>query len=593
MLEITVFNSNDHFQTTVHESAFTVGACGNGSNRIVVEDELVSDYQCRCELIQGESGARLKLTNLGRSMVAGDNSRIHHHVTRELELPCVLGAGQSYIEIVESKCTESFDRSIRQIENIGTSSPEELTRANSRSEISPSPDTLSSWFEALGQIQRSTAGEAAFFELAARCVFNPGGLDGCIVLQRQDDDWVIVSQHIPIPVYGVSYRKDLVQRAYQSRLPLFHDSALMADCDCTDGLHASVVCPVFDGEGEVVAMVYGFRRLQERSNRKGIRHLEAKFVSVVADSISAGIIRLNHEADRARKRVLLEQAFSPAVAARLESNPDFLNGQDREVTVLFADLRGFCRISESVGASLTYQLLTDVMNRFTQIVHDHHGVIIDFYGDGMSAFWNAPVDQPDHPMLACKAGVAIIEVMTALNDVWSVEIGQRLRVGVGIHTGNAQVGNSGSQNRLKYGPQGSTVNIASRLEQATKKLGVNVVVSGATAERLSKELIAHRICTAELGGISEPTDVFHLVRPADYAARSDYYVGYEQALQEFESGDFPGALATLTNIAQTAETSQPMLSFLLETVGQRMGHQANQTEAMKAAKAAEDQFVVL
>ena len=334
--------------------------------------------------------------------------------------------------------------------------------------------------------------------------------------------------------------------------------------------HAAVVCPVLDADGEVVSMVYGFRSNQRNNSRRGIRLLEAKFVSLIADSIAAGLIRLNHEADHARQRVLLEQAFSPEVAKHLEANPDFLNGQDREVTILFADLRGFCRISESVGANATYQLLTDVMNRFTQIVHDHQGVVIDFYGDGMSAFWNAPVDQPDHPVLACKAGMAINNVMSELNDVWSVEIGHRLRVGVGVHTGVAQVGNSGSQNRLKYGPQGTTVNIASRLEQSTKRLGVNMVVSGATAERVQEHFVAQRICTGQLNGIQTPTDLIYLVDPKDYSKQTNYFLGYDKALDEFESGDLIGSLTTLTEIADSLETVQPMLSFLLEEINWRL-----------------------
>lgn len=576
MLEIAVLNSQEHFQISVTDPRFTIGSQSDeGKNRIVVHDEWVSDFQCECELLGGADGKpMLRVTNLGRSMVVGDSSRLHHLVTGEYSLPVTLGVGETQLEFSSSDYRSPLDKSIQRLTNIGSSSTQAIANQKKRNEISPSPETLSSWFETLGQIQRSTAGQKAFFELAARSVFNPGGLDGCIILRRQNETWSIVAQYIPYPEHGISFRKDLVEQVCSSKLSLFHDSSMIDSGIELGDSHAAVVCPVLDVDGEVVSMVYGFRSNRKNNARRGIRLLEAKFVSLITDSIAAGMIRLNHEANRARQRVLLEQAFSPEVAEHLEANPDFLNGQDREVTVLFADLRGFCRISESVGASVTYQLLTDVMNRFTEIVHDHHGVVIDFYGDGMSAFWNAPVDQPDHAVLACKAGMAINAVMTELNDIWSVEIGHRLRVGVGVHTGIAQVGNSGSQNRLKYGPQGTTVNIASRLEQSTKRLGVNMVVSGETAERVGEYFVAQRICTGKLNGIKAPTDLMFLVDPKDYSKQTGYYLGYSEALEEFESGNLIGALVTLTEIADSIETAQPMLSFLLEEINGRMKNES-------------------
>ena len=469
MLEVAILNDREHFQSTIVESSFGIGSDPK-NNLIVIDDDSVSNFQCRIELINDQQGQQqIKVTNLGGSMVLGNNSRIHHLVSRVLELPCSLGAGETHIQICASDADNTIDRSIQQLYTPGSSHPDEMEELSCRTDIAPSSETLSSWFESLGQLQRSTAGQSAFFKLAARCVFNPGGLDGCIVLRRKPNDWSIVAQHIPYPEQGICFRKDLIEQTVDSKRTIYHDSALLEDNLDNSFLHTAVVCPVLDADQEVEAVVYGFRNNRILNARKGIRKLEAKYVSLIADAISAGLIRLDHEANRARHRVLLEQAFSPEVARQLEVNPGILNGQEREITVLFADLRGFCRISETIGAMVTYQLLTDVMNRFTQIIHDKKGVVIDYYGDGMSAFWNAPVDQPDHATLAVDAGLAINKEMTALNDVWSVEIGQRLRVGIGIHTGNAQVGNSGSRNRLKYGPQGTTVNIASRLEQNHKK----------------------------------------------------------------------------------------------------------------------------
>ena len=193
--------------------------------------------------------------------------------------------------------------------------------------------------------------------------------------------------------------------------------------------------------------------------------------------MEAAMTRLQSEADAARTRVLLEQAFSPKVARQLETNPDILEGRDREVSVLFADLREFTSISERVGTRLTYELLTAVMDQFCAIIARHHGVIIDFYGDGVSAFWNAPLDQKNHAELACRCALAMVDSLPELNRAWQSRCGRPIEIGVGVDTGNALVGNAGCSDRLKYGPRGNCVNIASRLENATKQLGIPVLIS--------------------------------------------------------------------------------------------------------------------
>ena len=150
------------------------------------------------------------------------------------------------------------------------------------------------------------------------------------------------------------------------------------------------------------------------------------------------------------------------------------------------------------------------MDRFCEIIGRHDGVIIDFYGDGVSAFWNAPIEQPDHAILACQAAMEIVSCMPELDKNWQGIIGHRLQVGIGVNTGMAQVGNSGSSSRLKYGPQGRTVNVASRLENATKRIGAPILISGTTAAQVKGKFNFRRICTTFLSGFHEPTDVFQI-----------------------------------------------------------------------------------
>ena len=161
---------------------------------------------------------------------------------------------------------------------------------------------------------------------------------------------------------------------------------------------------------------------------------------------------------------MLERAF----VATLENDPQKMIGETREVTLLFADLRDFTRLPTSLETDVVYELLGHVMDCLTAAVMDHDGLVIDYYGDGLAAMWNAPADQADHPELACRAGLRMLEALPDVVADWAGVLDRELQLGVGIHTGVVHVGNAGSCRRMKYGPRGANVNLASRVESATK-----------------------------------------------------------------------------------------------------------------------------
>ncbi|MCA1481109.1 hypothetical protein I6F37_39950, partial [Bradyrhizobium sp. NBAIM08] len=146
--------------------------------------------------------------------------------------------------------------------------------------------------------------------------------------------------------------------------------------------------PVFGAADGIVGVVYGSRGIQPGAKRPGILPMEARLVQLLAGAVSAGLARMEKEAEAARNRARFEQFASPVVAAELERNPELLAGNEREITVPFSDLRGFSRISEQLGARDTFQLVADVMDTLTEQVLKHGGIIIDYYGDGLAAMWN-------------------------------------------------------------------------------------------------------------------------------------------------------------------------------------------------------------
>jgi adenylate cyclase len=148
------------------------------------------------------------------------------------------------------------------------------------------------------------------------------------------------------------------------------------------------------------------------------------------------------------------------------------------------------------------------MDRFTHEVMNTGGVLIDYFGDGLAAFWNAPLPQPDHALLACQAALKMCAALPEISDDWYPITGRHLRLGIGIHTATTLVGNAGSRSRIKYGPRGSAMNLASRVQTATKQLGLPVLITRATAQQLAGKLATRRVAQVRLDGFADPVDLY-------------------------------------------------------------------------------------
>ena len=523
MFTIAVKNEKSHEQRTLTCWALSMNGCAelHSGWRVFFEPEEEGENQSPLEVasrikLAGQTEEELdltirftaakegliELTNRGRSIALSHGPRIHRGRTIELTLPISFRVCQTQVQVLDARNRPEIDQGI-------TTVSQKLT-VEHETQVSPGPETLAAWLETLSDLQRVAAGSQALLDLATQAIFNPGGLDGCLLLSREDHQWKIASSHLPYPDNGISYRQELVQAAFESGETIYHDATVIDAQECLDGLHTAVVCPVIGPDDQIDKVLYGFRSLHRRNLRKGIRFLEAQFVQVVADSLSAGMIRLSSEAEAARSIVLLEQAFPPRVARQLIHGPQVLEPRCEEVTVLFADLRSFSSIAESHGPQFTFDLLRDVMDQMSNAITDLDGVIIDFFGDGISAFWNAPVAQPEHALLACQAGIEILNALPVLNQEWAGRVGHPLRFGIGIHTGPAIVGNSGSRSRLKYGPQGTTVNLASRLESWTKELSVPLLISESTNQKLAGVFPTRRVSTIQPQGHQNQLEVFTL-----------------------------------------------------------------------------------
>jgi adenylate cyclase len=251
-----------------------------------------------------------------------------------------------------------------------------------------------------------------------------------------------------------------------------------------------------------------------------------------------------------RKGRYLRRAFgsyvSPDLVAELVRHPERLRlgGERRELTVLFSDIRGFTTLSEGLSPEELVSLLNRYLSPMTRLVLEEKGTLDKYIGDAVMALFNAPLELEDHPTRACSCAVRMLEALRELNETLTRDRLPAIAIGIGIHTGQAVVGNMGADNRFDYTAIGDSVNLASRLESLTKRYGVPVIVSGDTRQRSRGEFHFRELDLVRVKGKQQPVAIFEL-RGAPYPRQEQY----DQALSLYRRGEFAAAEALFTELA--------------------------------------------
>jgi len=267
---------------------------------------------------------------------------------------------------------------------------------------------------------------------------------------------------------------------------------------------------------------------------------------------------ISEQAQRRRIRSAFGQYLSPALVEQLAQSPDklVLGGEDREMSILFSDVRGFTTISELYKDDP--QGLTSLMNSFltplTNAIIEHKGTIDKYMGDAIMAFWNAPLSDTDHEINACEAALEMLRRVDTLNsqrEQQAKETGQRfipIKVGVGINTGRCVVGNMGSDLRFNYSVLGDPVNLASRLEGQSKNYGLPIILGSRTASALRDRFAVLELDCITVKGKTEPESVYTVLGGGDIAG-SDRFGQLRQDVNElltrFRRRDFAGATQSI------------------------------------------------
>jgi adenylate cyclase len=285
---------------------------------------------------------------------------------------------------------------------------------------------------------------------------------------------------------------------------------------------------------------------------------------------------VREQAQRRQIRSAFGQYLSPALIEQLALSPEklVLGGEEREMTIMFSDVRGFTTISESYKHDP--QGLTTLMNRFltplTNAILARKGTIDKYMGDAIMAFWNAPLDDSAHQLNACEAALDMLERIDVLNKERELEAEDGghayipINVGVGLNTGICVVGNMGSDLRFDYSVLGDSVNLASRLEGQSKEYGFPIIVGSKTALAVKDRFAILELDFIMVKGKKEP-EVIYAIAGREDTAQSGRFQRLRNLTIEmlacYRGRDWDGALEAIERGRRTDEAHSLELLYNL------------------------------
>jgi adenylate cyclase len=272
----------------------------------------------------------------------------------------------------------------------------------------------------------------------------------------------------------------------------------------------------------------------------------------VAFTVALALV-VNYTTEGRQKRFIknaFQQYLSPAVIEQLIQHPERLKlgGERRVLSIFFSDLQGFTSISEGLDPKELTAFLNDYLSAMTNIIHEESGTVDKYEGDAIIAFWNAPLEVPEHAGRAVRAAMRCQEVLAEMRPGFKERIGKEVFMRIGINTGPAIVGNLGSDTRFDYSMIGDAVNLAARLEGANKQFGTYTMISQFTRDMLGDISTVRELARIAVVGRKEPVVVYEPMTAEKYKARKDILETFSQGLQLFYKGKFSQALEIFSTL---------------------------------------------
>jgi adenylate cyclase len=548
----------------------------NGVQRIVIANKQLTDMSRQLLLVTPVDSKSVRVANVGKQQILVSNQdALRPKQQRELQLPTVLTIFDRRIELSPPKQVETLFLSMDDPvlpPGHGERSTEELNQGFPLGEKlnAAERDQLAKWLSAVTRVLQSALGAADFHERAAQEMVELIGLDSGRVLEiSRDGDWKVAALYVrdtasePRKWSPVS---DLLRRVQEEKKTSWTTPVdLAAETSSRVGLMAAVAAPLLNRKGEVTGALYGDRRKKGVVTGDLIGPLEAMLVETLARGVAAGRARVEQERAAAELQVRFEQFFTPQLSRQLSAKPDLLTRRDTEVSILFFDIRRFSAIIEERGAEITMEWLSDVMGRMADCAAQYDGALIDYIGDELMVMWGAPADQPDHATRACRAALKMAAQCAELDRKWAERLGAATQFGIGVNTGPARVGNVGFERKFRYAPFGNTVNLASRVQGATKHLGANLIVTESTFQLLHTKPLARRLCSVRVMNIEQPVVLYQLYSDEDTNYR-ELCQQYQLALAAYEKEELAKTIRILSEILRLHPDDGPTLMLLSRAV---------------------------
>jgi adenylate cyclase len=264
---------------------------------------------------------------------------------------------------------------------------------------------------------------------------------------------------------------------------------------------------------------------------------------------------------------LFGQYVPPELAAEMSQDPAHytMEGQSRDMTVLFSDIRGFTDFSEKLPPAELAEVLNAYLSKMTAIVQQQRGTIDKYIGDAIMAFWNAPVDLADHATRAVRTALAMQAALSQLNEEFAARHWPEVKIGVGVNTGRMSVGNMGSEFRMSYTVMGDAVNLGSRLEGITKQYGVGILVTQSTVDA-DPEHVFMKIDNVRVKGKQKPVAIYQPLGGKDALSEQAQMVAqlFSAAFERYQAQDWEEATRILTQLK--AVTACSLCDMYLERI---------------------------
>jgi len=274
---------------------------------------------------------------------------------------------------------------------------------------------------------------------------------------------------------------------------------------------------------------------------------------------------MTEEKEKKKIRGAFQYYLTSSVINEMLKDPSKLKlgGDKKNLTALFSDIRGFTSFSETMTPEQLVHLLNEYLTAMTDMVFKYDGLLDKYMGDAIMAVYGAPLDQPDHPLRACRTALDMMKELKKLQKKWAEEGQPVLDIGIGISSGDMVVGNMGSQMRFDYTVMGDSVNLGSRLESINKEYGTNIIISEYTYEAVKDVLLCRELDSVRVKGKQLPVKIYELLGEKKDAKEYEELIRrFNEALGKYKQARWDEAIASCHQVLEIRPDDPPSLLYI-------------------------------